>query len=161
MNTATRTTTARKAMRVATVFTGAAGLAVAFGPTALAAPGHAPTQGQSARANGKTQAKGPDLHSGSIRSAGCNADTKEWLHISYSTIFRNLCKAFGFKGIMSPDSSVYMTAQCGGNNYGTIYYSDKNIPFGPGKGYREVGPGYVSAVAIYRWKGTDTCPWPR
>jgi hypothetical protein len=147
-------------MRVATVFTGAAGLAVAFGPGAMAAAGHAPVHGHSARAYGKAQAMGPAVDT-TIRSAGCNADTKEWLHIEYSSIFRNLCKAFGFKGTMAPDSEILMTAQCGGNNYGTIYYSDVALSFGPGKGYREVVPGYVSEVRIDRWAGNDTCPWPR
>jgi hypothetical protein len=160
MNAATRTTTSRKAMRVATVFTGAAAAAVAFAPGALAAPGHVPTQGHTARPSGKTQV--PDVHSGSIRSAGCTTNT--WLHIQYSSTFRTLCKAFGFKGRMTPASSpLGMEAQCGGNNYGTLYYSgNKTIGFGPGTTYRTFNPKrYVSEVAIYRWAGTDKCKWPR
>jgi hypothetical protein len=157
MNTATRTTISRKAMRVATVFTGAAGLAVAFAPTALAAPGHAPTQGHSARAIGKTQSSS-EL-TATIRSAGCTTNT--WLHLQYQSTIRDLCKAFGYRGTMVPDSSVYMSAQCGGNNYGYILFRHTSLPYGPGTTYRNVTPGHVSAVTISGWTGTDKCAWPR
>ena len=80
MNAATRTTTSRKAMRVATCFTGAAAAAVAFAPAALAAPGHAPAQGHTALVNGKTQAVKPDT---TIKSRGCHTSDAHWLHIEY------------------------------------------------------------------------------
>jgi hypothetical protein len=164
MNTAIRTTTARKAMRVATVFAGAAGLAVAFGPGALAAPSHAPVQGHPARANGKPQVVAGEVLYGSIRSAGCT--TNEWLHIQYSSTFRTLCKAFGYAGEMVPSSSpLHMEAQCGGNNYGAIFYQSglEPITYGPGKTYRTFSTPFpkVSAVSISKWKGTDKCAWPR
>jgi hypothetical protein len=163
LNTASKTSTARKAMRAATVFTGAAGLAVAFGPTAMAAAGHAPAQGHSARATGTTPAN-IQLTAADIVSAGCNTKTNEWLHIEYSSLVRSECKAFGFKGFMfMPGSAgfVVMTAECGGNNYGNIYSTvGGTIPFGPGKGFREINRA-VSAVSIQRWAGNDTCPWPR
>ena len=92
MNTATSRTTSRKAMRVATVFTGAAAAAVGFAPGALAAPGHAAAQGQAAQANGKAQALMPD----NTQSRGCT--TNAWLHIEYYSAFRSLCRQFGFVG---------------------------------------------------------------
>jgi hypothetical protein len=162
MSTATRTTSARKAMRVATVFTGAAGLAVAFGPGALATAGHVPTQGHSARATGKAPVVNQQVLWGHIRSEGCT--TNEWLHIQYSSTFRTLCKAFGYSGEMVPKSSpLHMEAQCGGNNIGAIFASGEGITYGPGKGYRTFSAPLpaVSAVEISGYKGTDKCAWPR
>jgi hypothetical protein len=149
-------------MRVATVFTGAAAAAVAFTPGAMAATGHTPAEGHPARATGTTHTTGPDVHSKSIRSAGCTTNT--WLHIQYSSTFRTLCKAFGFKGRMTPaHEPLAMNAQCGGNNYGVIYYGgNKTVTFGPGTTYRTFNSfRYVSEVAISRWNGTDECAWPR
>ena len=162
MNPATRTTTPRNAMRVATVFTAAAAAAVAFAPGAMAGTGHTPTQNHLTPAGGKTRAATPDLHSGSIRSAGCTTNT--WLHIQYaSPPFRTLCKAFGFRGVMSPDSAVSMSAQCGGNNSGDIYYGGGEVlAYGPGTTYRTFSPHkIVSLVSISTWHGTDKCAWPR
>jgi hypothetical protein len=157
MSTATRRTTSRKAMRVATVFTGAAATAVAFAPAALAAPGHAPAQGHTALANGKTQAVRPE-NSGTIRSKGCGTSDETWLHIEYASIFGdNRCKAFGFKGRF--DLSQDMDAQCGGNNYGNIFGSKGDLSFGPGNYYRRVSRR-ISVVSIYYWSGTDRCAWP-
>jgi hypothetical protein len=146
-------------MRVATCFTGAAAAAVAFAPAALAAPGHAPAQGHTALVNGTTRAMGPDVHSGSIRSKGCNTTDVHWLHISYASLFRSkLCKAFGFRGFMTVSQD--MTKQCGGNNYGTIFTSKGGLSFGPGNTYRNVKRKSISGVSIYQWKGTDKCAWP-
>jgi hypothetical protein len=159
MNAATRKTTSRQAMRVATVFTGAAAAAVGFAPAALAAPGHAATQDHPARANGKAQAMAP---ASSIRSAGCTTNT--WLHVEYFSSFRELCRAFGFAGKMKPLSApLEMSAQCGGNNYGTFFSSQgKKTTYGPGTTYREFSnPISVSYVSIRKWSGTDECAWPR
>jgi hypothetical protein len=156
------TTTSRKAMRVATVFTGAAATAVAFAPVAMAATGQATPHGHPAQAAGTNHTVRPDVHSGSIRSTGCTTNT--WLHVQYESVFRTLCKAFGFKGRMTPASSPLVTsAQCGGNNYGVLYYSgNKHITFGPGTTYRTFNPTKnISEVAISRWNGTDKCAWPR
>jgi hypothetical protein len=160
MSTATRRVASRKAMRVATVFTGAAATAVAFAPTALAAPGHAPTRGHTALVNGKTRAVRPDVDSGSIKSKGCGSSDVHWLHIQYESLFqRKLCKAFGFRGVklVSQDFS----AECGGNNHGTIFWNTGSLPFGPGNTYRSVTRRNISAVSILFWSGTDQCRWPR
>jgi hypothetical protein len=159
MSTATRRATSRKAMRVATVFTGAAATAVAFAPAALAAPGHAPAQGHTALVNGKTRAVRPD-NTGSIRSKGCGTSDVHWLHIEYASFFRSkLCKAFGFRGYMTDGQDMY--AQCGGNNYGNIFGSKGTLSFGPGNTYRSFPRRNISAVSIYFWSGTDQCRWPR
>ncbi len=167
MNTATRTATSRRAKRVATFFTGAAATAVTFAPAALAAPGHAlapghvPAQGHTALINGKTVPMSPDVHSGSIRSKGCGTSDVHWLHIEYASLFfdRDLCKAFGYAGYMTVAQGMF--AECGGNNYGTIYSPTGYLSFGPGNGYRSVKPRDISLVSIYSWKGTDHCAWPR
>jgi hypothetical protein len=157
MSTATRTTTARKAMRAATVFTGAAGLAVGFGPTAMAATGQAPAQGHSARATGTTPAN-IQLTAADIVSKGCT--TNDWLHIEYSSLFRDdLCRQFGYVGYAYP--YIYMNHQCGGNNFGNLYVSGYLvIPFGRGTGYRTL-PGDLSTVSISGYGGSYQCPWPR
>jgi hypothetical protein len=157
MNTAT--SGKRKAMRVATVFTGAAATAVTFAPGALAAPRHAPAQGHTALVNGKTRAVRPD-NSGSIRSKGCGTSDVHWLHVEYNALFGvEDCKAFGYAGVF--DVYLSMVAQCGGNNYGTIYYSGgKSLSYGPGNTYRNVHKNF-SAASIYYWSGNDKCAWPR
>lgn len=161
MGTATRRAASRKAMRVATVFTGAAATAVAFAPTALAAPGHAPAQGHTAVVNGKTRAMAPDVqHSGSIRSKGCNSTDVHWLHIQYESLFqRKLCKAFGFRGVKLV--SMDFSAECGGTNHGTIFWNTGSLRYGPGNTYRSVTRRNISAVSISFWSGTDQCRWPR
>jgi hypothetical protein len=157
MSTATRKATSRKAMRVATVFTGAAAAAVAYAPAALAAPGHAPAQGRTALVNGKTQAAGPRT---TIQSKGCGTSDVHWLHLEYASLFRSkLCKAFGFAGFKTVAQDFY--AECGGNNYGTIYWKTGSLGFGPGNTYRSVTERDISGVSIYSWKGTDHCAWPR
>jgi hypothetical protein len=161
MNAATRTTASRKAMRVATVFTGAAAAAVGFAPTALAAPVHAAAQGHPAQANGRAQEMRPDANS--IQSRGCTTNT--WLHIEYSEFLRSdLCKQFGFAGSMKPaGGTLAMTAQCGGNNVGNIYYSSHtSLPYYQGAKYRSFSPfKVVSKVSIFYWSGTEKCAWPR
>jgi len=157
MSTATRRAASRKAMRVATCFTGAAAAAVAFAPAALAAPGNAAAQGHTGLVNGKTQAVRPD-----ITSKGCGASDVQWLHISYASMIRShLCKAFGFTGYKADGQD--MQAQCGGNNYGTIFSAKgTDIGFGPGNTYRAFNPRKnISGVSIYYWSGKDKCAWPR
>ena len=154
MSTATRRATSRKAMRVATVFTGAAAAAVAYAPAALAAPGHAPAQGHTALVNGKTGGA-------RIQSKGCGASDVHWLHVQYNSPFRVLCKAFGFAGVKDV-GTLTMYAQCGGTNYGNLFTEEGVVSFGPGNTYRSFTYGkYLSAVSIYSWSGTDKCAWPR
>jgi hypothetical protein len=158
MTTAARTTTARKAMRAATVFTGAAAMGVAFGPgAALAAAGHAPAQDHPAQATGTTPAH-IRLTAADIESRGCTTNT--WLHIEYSSVVRSLCRQYGYSGSKNT-FGMYMTAQCGGNNYGNILFANGNgILFGPGRTYRSIS-GFISYVTIVSWKGADKCAWPR
>jgi hypothetical protein len=162
MATATRTTTSRKAMRVATVFTGAAAAAVGFAPGAVAAPGHAAAQGHAALANGKAQALAP---ASGTQSRGCTTNT--WLHIQYWSTFRPLCRQFGFVGDAHPLSKtngrwLEMTAQCGGNNVGHIYSPyGPSIPYRQGSTYRAFNRVSISLVSISRYSGTETCAWPR
>lgn len=159
MSTATKTTTARKAMRAATVFTGAAGLAVGFGPAAMAAVGQAPTQGHLARATGTTPAN-IKIAASHIQSRGCTTDT--WLHVEYKSPSRDLCREYGFRGTLD-QHSISMIAQCGGNNRGWLYVSGHSpISFGYGKAYRPLNY-YLNVVSISSWNGkvTDECAWPR
>jgi hypothetical protein len=163
MNASTRTTTSRKAMRVATVFTGAAAAAVGFAPGAVAAPGHAAAQGHAALANGTARALAPDT-----TSRGCT--TNSWLHIQYSSYFRALCRQFGGVGYAYPLTTgggfqLEMTAQCGGNNIGRIYPESapaKPITYRQGTTYRTF-PHVVdiSFLSISGYGGHDKCAWPR
>jgi hypothetical protein len=145
-------------MRAAIVFTGAAAAGVTFGPgTALAAAGHTPAQGHSARAAGTTPAN-IQLTAADIKSAGCTTNT--WLHIAYASSYnlRHLCRAYGYAGLAY--AGLMMSAQCGGNNSGTLFYSGNAVPYGPGRTYRTLN-GILISVSIYRWSGTDKCAWPR
>lgn len=148
-------------MRAATVFTGAAGLAVGFGPTAMAAAGQAPAQGHSTRATGTTRAN-IQLTAADITPENCT--TNEWLHISWhSPIGRHFCKQFGYAGFTDVFSVSGGFGQCGGNNYGEVWYEPAAgdytaIPYGPGKTFRHLN-GSLSAVSISHWKGTDECTW--
>lgn len=145
-------------MRAATVFTGAAGLAVAFGPAAMAAA-QAPTHGHPARATGTTpgNTRAPAT---TIESKGCGNGKTTWLHVAYHSPFRKLCRQYGFAGVLD-QHSISMSAQCGGNNYGSLYVSGHSpISFGPGTTYRTLNY-YLDAVSITHWKGTDECAWPR
>jgi hypothetical protein len=163
MSTATRTTTARKAMRAATVFTGAAGLAFGFWPTAMAAARPAPAQGHSARATGATPAN-IQLTAADIKGENCTTNT--WLHISHTSEWSGrYCTQFGGTGFTAVNAAASGFGQCGGNNYGEVWYEAaagdyKAIPYGPGTTYRQL-PGAASYVSISHWKGTDKCPWPR
>lgn len=149
-------------MRAATVFTGAAGLAVGFGPMAMATAAQAPTQGHSARATGTTRA---NIHLTAADITPENCTTNTWLHIAWESPFTgHYCKQFGYAGYTDVYSVSSNFGQCGGNNYGTIWYEPSPgdytaIPFGPGKTYRAL-TGALSAVSISHWKGTDECPWP-
>jgi hypothetical protein len=150
-------------MRAATVFTGAAGLAIGFGPTAMAAARPAPTQGHSARATGTTAAN-IQLTAADTTIESKNCTTNTWLHISWhSPATGHFCKQFGYAGFKDVYSVSGGFGQCGGNNYGEVWYepSANNytaIPYGPGKTYRHLN-GSLSAVSISHWKGTDECPW--
>jgi hypothetical protein len=97
-----------------------------------------------------------------IKSKGCGTSDVHWLHIEYKSLFGDEdCKAFGYAGYFNLGGKVAMTAQCGGNNYGSLYYSDgRNLSFGPGNTYRNLTKA-LSAVSIVFWSGNDKCAWPR
>jgi len=129
----------RRAMRVATVFTGAAAAATGFGPAAMAAPVH-----QAQPANGRI--------SGSIRSASCTHEP-HWLQFESRY---DVCFAFGFRGEWSYNGN-YVSSQCGGTNYGFLKFtSGKTISYGPGTYFRRIGKD-LRVLTIDGWTGSDEC----
>lgn len=146
MSKATRTS--RKTMRIATVFTGAAVAAVGFAPAALAAPTAPPAPGR------------PPAPASSIRRTGCT--TNQWVHISYESIFRTECAAYGFVGIST--AGFFMKGYCGGNNFGQLLYSSGKVrTYGNGNTYNHTLSGdYLSAIKNSGWNKSnkDTCAWP-
>jgi hypothetical protein len=140
---------ARKALRVATIFTGAAASTV--GATAA----HAAPAAQSGRRLG-----------GSIReSTHCGAQNKdtEWLHlIPYNSL---TSRCYGFGGSYSPTGEAGVQAVCGGNNHGYLAglpagtRPSWSFGFGPGTGYDEnVMHPHLGFIVISKWTGTDKCP---
>jgi hypothetical protein len=157
-----------KTMRVATTFTGAAACAAAFAPAATAAT-H-PTAVEHAkhellptpRATLPT-AKGalfdavtPD-NSGSIRTAVCSG-RPNWFHFVWFSVggAGPFLTCAGFKGTI--DTSLFMSAQCGGNNIGYIDGPAGKITYGPGTTYRVFSPSpLINQIHISRWTGGDAC----
>jgi hypothetical protein len=164
MNPATSKTT-RKAMRVATIFTGAAAVA-AFGPAAGAAVGHAAGTGRQADVNTLTAA-GPHVRtheirpdagklSGSIRSNSA-CPNANWVHLGYGGGY-TWC--YGYKGLWSYYPDLFaISKECGGNNYGWLYpYGESAIYFHQGTTYRRWTKGItISALRISGWAGNDKC----
>jgi hypothetical protein len=148
MKPATTKPTGRKTMRVATVFTGAVA-AAAFAPAAMAAtadPGHAAVAGHLAQPESKIW--------GSIQQTSSCANVPHWLHIAQNAPLYSLC--FGFEG--RSKVSTYMSAECGGNNYGFLFTDNVGTSFGPGKTFRRFKPGRsLESVVINGWTGNDTC----
>jgi hypothetical protein len=157
----------RKAMRVATVFTGAAAAAVTFAPTAMA------DTGQVAQPAGRTMAlrpldrRGPVY--GSIKEAASCGNTPHWVHLDgwdpngiTGGSFRTAC--FGFKGLYDMSSGIaghpwLVTAECGGNNHGFLNYNYANAQsFNVGTYYRNEHSLSMNSVFIGGWAGNDTCP---
>jgi hypothetical protein len=148
--------TSRKAMRVATVFTGTAACATAFVPAANA---------QTARYAAPQAAMQPDTR---WASRGC-AGVPEWFHL-YSLYGP---KCLGGEGSIGGEMEV--SGFCGGNNHGwwsgyntqspSIKYTRQH--FAPGTnvywfaGNTRKFPGglvNVSKVTISNFNGHDTCP---
>jgi len=54
-------------------------------------------------------------------------------------------------------SFLIASGECGGNNIGWWSRSGSITTFGPGRGYRSVPEGYLTALHISSWSGADTC----
>jgi hypothetical protein len=137
----------RKAMRVATVFTGAAACAVAFTPAAHAA------------------------NLDPVRPAGTEwgdcqgANQSHWLHI----VTNNSIYCLGGRGtypLTDAPYSVYarVYSYCGGNNSGWFFWSyARLVKFYAGTTYNTWArnndgfPLLTSEVSISTWHGNDTC----
>jgi hypothetical protein len=159
-----------RAMRVATVFTGAAACAAAFTPVAHAATGHqAEPDGKGlalAQLQGMMHGARLDNNghaaSGSIREVNGCAGTPTWVHLAKGAAG----DCVGYKGTWSFSvdgltGTISVSRICGGNNYG--WYADANGSVG----YYHQGTTYVTlpvdnirSIGIFGWKGTDTCPAP-
>jgi hypothetical protein len=169
MNPSTRKST-RKAMRVATVFTGAAAVG-AFAPAAVAAVGHEAGTGHQARAvdkapalprvHGTTHGIRPDFsgrESGSIRLSRFCSQVPHWVHMQSYSLKNSYC--YGFKGLWEWDPAAKMYGECGGNNFGYLYPDGGNaFSFHQGTTYRRWTNGIkLFDIRISGWSGNDKCP---
>jgi hypothetical protein len=148
-----RLSNARKTMRVATVFTGAAACAAAFTPAATAGTVH---QARALpRQDGKKYAPIRNGRiEGSIRSSGA-CHNAEWVHLEWS---RGYTDCFGYAGLFS-FGPLKISHECGGTNYGQLDIVGKSpIHYGPGTTYRGFPTGTeASVISILSWHGTDHC----
>jgi hypothetical protein len=155
----------RKAMRVATVFTGAAACVTAFAPGAAAYAGHYAAIGQPghlARLDSKGLEAQPDTRvSGNIQSGACGG-RPNWVHFEIGAA--TIC--FGSKGQWEDYDPGYRESKiCGGNNFG--WYSGKSensryntAGFHPGTNFVHLpwpGSTYITYVVISSWAGTQRC----
>jgi hypothetical protein len=172
MKPAIRKTSALRAMRVATIFTGAAAAAVAFTPTAHAA--------QADGKGGRTVTHGPLNRSGRerpmdnwgkvsgniVESYGPDCEPHR-THISGTRsrltgpYHSNMC--FGNRGTFDTSSGFLhrptaILGECGGNNWGWLnsnYASAQS--FREGKTYRFENSYRLNSITINGWSGTDNC----
>jgi hypothetical protein len=158
----------RKSMRVATVFTGVAaatvGMAQAAGAQDVANAAHKPASGHIAR-----QVRPASQYKyGSIRSVfecGYPGTDPNWLHVDWynNSLQTGESICYGYKGFMVSPPTVGISAECGGNNHGSLLgYSDNATKewvydFGPGTTYRHLNKGSLYQVAIWSWTGNDKC----
>lgn len=174
MEPATRKASARKAMRVATVFTGAAAAAFAA-PAAMAGTGHA------AGAGNKTVTHRPMDHiaatrvlnnsgrqSGSIqRRPGFSAceGTPHWVHLIGSGVSGSAEACFGFKGLYDVSGGFRnpwgLNYECGANNHGFLNPKTSAQSFNVGTTYRKEFNLHMNSIRINGWNGNDTCPVSR
>lgn len=128
-----------KKMRVAAAFTGTAALATAFTPVLA------------------TEAK-----ASSLRSATCTGHP-HWLHLRH---YDGSSSCWGFKGGRSLSWIDSVTSECGGNNYGFLIWSsrqlwsgrEETVKFHEGTTYaKNQGWPVVRGVHISGWKGSDAC----
>jgi hypothetical protein len=155
---------AKKTMRVATVFTGAAACAAAFAPSAMATTKPAAVERLDhklmlAGKNTLRGALGAPRNSGSIRSTNKCSTVPHWLHILWvngSGLVIETC--VGFHGTISGPHAIKVFAQCGGTNIGYLASGTRHITYGPGNTYRTFTPSLnVTKIHISRWTGNDAC----
>ena len=158
-----------KALRVATVFTGAAAAAGAFVPAAYAGGGHATAQRTyDQHAAGRHGAR---LH-GIVTKPNCPGGTSNWIHLGFH---KQSDRCYGFSGSLFGTVSRpvwFATSFCGGNNFGWIsgkLTGDNNASWshsiGHGTTYFTIPHTSQLALAttglwLYSWSGHDTCKFP-
>jgi hypothetical protein len=157
MGLANGTTTMRKAMRVTTLFTGAAAVA-AWGPAAMAATGHA--EHTAGAMHTVTTRPGGTVRPGNRISGSIQASTQcthsHWVHLDVA----GAKTCYGFQGVWQFRRDP--TDECGGTNYGNlfVYNTGLSAVFGPGKTYRTFSFS-PSRLLITGWSGNDKCgPFP-
>lgn len=136
----------RKSFKVATVFTGVAALAGAFGPTALAATAK-PTVI-------------PDI--GNQECLANNGGISHWVHLYYPNN-DHPAECFHGTGIVAARATI--TQLCPGNNWGNLYGrstahgNSAQVSFFPGGGRHPFSFGNLalSAVSITGWSGSARC----
>jgi hypothetical protein len=146
-------------LRMATVFTGAAACAAAFGPTAAAAT-TAATAGKPLPANTEVTA-GKLLPS--IDEVDCNASEVHWFHLYWLPSADHGPTCLGYKGTKTVDHSF--EGWCPGTNWGwftavSYYGTEYTSYFSPFFGYIPGPyslPFYVLDVHISSWSGNAVC----
>jgi hypothetical protein len=150
----------KKAMRVATTFTGAAAFAAGFAPAANAAT-HPVMQGRYHKLPiAEKQGLGVTPQT-TIHSGPCSVHPT-WLHFEWAledNLNTRYLTCMGFAGTDRFTQAVSMFSQCGGNNYGYFDSGSPYLSFRPGTTYRTFPHRYnLWLVHISRWTGSDTCP---
>jgi hypothetical protein len=147
-------------LRMATVFTGAAACATAFGPAA----GAATTAGAGTTAAAATTAAtaGKPLPS-NIDEVDCTAADAHWFHLYWSAAADHGPTCLGYKGLKAVDH--WFSSWCPGNNYGYFTYLSSQGG-GPYTYIFSAGEllhsypysAYILDVYIGGWSGPWTCP---
>jgi hypothetical protein len=157
----------KRTLRVATVFTGVAAVAVGMAQAANAQDAAQPAAKQTTTLPGRAIGEAVRI-SGSIRSAwNCHyfGEDPSWLHVSTlaDSYGPYMSACFGGKGIMHSPPGSGLFAECGGNNKGYINGNSnggtiESVGFGPGTTYRKVYMAHYDDVVITGWTGADKCP---
>jgi hypothetical protein len=164
----------RKAMRVATVFTGAATAAAVFTPAAMAGTGptnradkddktvtHQPMD-QIGKARPMNQEGRQSL---SIQQQSCSG-RPHWVHIEGSQFTLGRApggiECYGYRGTWDVSDGVkqpwHISHECGGNNFGYLNFKYASVQgFGEGKTYRGENLS-MNSIYIGGWSQNDTCP---
>jgi hypothetical protein len=153
VRTAAKKALSRKAMRVATTFTGVAACTATFTPAATAATERVAI---------------PDIKA----KPGCPAGTSNWLHLAYNRE-NDTCLGYSGSSNRTFDPNYGATSFCGGNNSGSFRGHFKDAPgtfyntgFWTGTTYAHIpgttatDPLIISYVRIYAWAGNDKCGLP-
>jgi hypothetical protein len=159
----------RRAMRVATIFTGVA--AATVGMTQVAnAQDHRPANLQDHRPGHLRGGMLPAGRlSGSIKSSiacALSGKHKTWVHTSitnyWSSGYEYTSDCFGGKGFFTSPPFTGLRAVCGGNNHGYVEGElggrSKSYHYGPATGYHTLDWSHFYWVTINSWTGTDGCP---